>query len=238
MSMKRLVTYLRQTFPLIDLLVYYRAARRAGLVHRGAVEERFRNLVLASTGRRCLQIGARGQRFGRGWTVVDLHDPSPVVDVRDDVQRLRFSDGTFDLVVCNAVLECVENPRRAIRELRRVLRPGGEIWVEVPFIQAFHPSPQGWNDYWRVTLPGLRLWMRDFEELASGFYGNPIWNGVYFHGRRPLGAAAAMPAPAPPRPPLSLPPVSASGEDRYEVACCACARLPPSRLRCCWARDG
>jgi hypothetical protein len=90
MTMKRLVAYLRQIFPIIDLLIYYRAARRAGLVHRGQVEERFRNVVLASTGRRCLQIGVRSQRFDRGWTVVDL-TTAPVVDAT--TRRLRF-DGT------------------------------------------------------------------------------------------------------------------------------------------------
>jgi SAM-dependent methyltransferase len=211
--MKRWVIYLRQIFPIIDLLVYYRAARRVRLAQRSEVEEQFRKLVLASVGRRGLQIGVRGRRFGRGWTVVDLYDPSPVVDVRDDVQHLRFGDDAFDVVVCNAVLECVESPLRAIRELARVLRPGGEIWVEMPFIQAFHPSPQGWNDYWRVSLPGLRLWMRDFEEIASGCFGSPIWNGVYFHGRKPLGASAVLPAPAPPTEPL--PPLD---EDQYEVA--------------------
>jgi SAM-dependent methyltransferase len=138
-----------------------------------------------------LQIGVRGDRLGPGWTVVDLHDRRTLVDCGMDVEHLAFADRAFDAVTCNAVLECVRDPLRAIRELRRVLREGGEIWVEIPFIQAHHPShEQGWHDYWRVSLDGLKLWMQEFEELDSGTFGSPIWNGVYFHGRRPVAAAA------------------------------------------------
>ena len=51
---------------------------------------------------------------------------------RIDVTALRFDDSTFDLVICNHVLEHVPDDRRAMREIARVLKPGGEAILLVP----------------------------------------------------------------------------------------------------------
>lgn len=49
-----------------------------------------------------------------------------------DVQDMSFSDGTFDLIICNHVLEHVPDDRRAMREIARVLAPGGRAILQVP----------------------------------------------------------------------------------------------------------
>ncbi len=191
--MTRFVTFLRRHVPLIDLLVYQRAARRHQLLSRTAVDRRFADLLAANPGGQCLQIGVRDRRNGANWTTVDLHDRSPHIDCGMDVQRLAFADHTFDTVVCNAVLECVPDPTAAIEELFRVLKAGGQIWIEMPFVQAHHPSPtDGWQDYWRVSAVGLRVWMQEFEEISAGMFGSAIWNGVYYHGRKPRVSAAQL----------------------------------------------
>ena len=51
---------------------------------------------------------------------------------RIDVTRLDFPDDSFDAILCNHVLEHVPDDRRAMRELRRVLRPGGWAILLVP----------------------------------------------------------------------------------------------------------
>ena len=125
-----------------------------------------------------------GAKPGPNWTSVDLYDTSEKIDFNYDIHNLGFGNAEFDVVCCNAVLEHVEDPAKAIRELQRVLKPGGLVWVEVPFNQPYHPCP---HDYWRVTPEGIRLWMRDFEEIASGFFRihrSPIYNGVYYYGRK------------------------------------------------------
>jgi SAM-dependent methyltransferase len=61
---------------------------------------------------------------------------SPLADVRLDVTELQFSDESFDLVVCNHVLEHVPDDRRAMRELHRVLRPGGVAILLVPDVRS------------------------------------------------------------------------------------------------------
>lgn len=50
---------------------------------------------------------------------------SPLADLHFDVQRIPLDDASFDAVICNHLLEHVADDRQALRELHRVLRPGG-----------------------------------------------------------------------------------------------------------------
>jgi len=61
---------------------------------------------------------------------VDLASPRALV--RADVQRLPHPDACFDAVLCHHVLEHVADDRAAMRELRRVLRPGGFALLQSP----------------------------------------------------------------------------------------------------------
>lgn len=55
-------------------------------------------------------------------------------DVRhEDVQQLSFEDESIDLLCSNDVLEHVNDPRLAVQEISRVLKPGGELFLSVPF---------------------------------------------------------------------------------------------------------
>lgn len=51
----------------------------------------------------------------------------------EDITRLTFADGTFDYVISLDVLEHVPDYRAALRELQRVLKPGGRLLLSVPF---------------------------------------------------------------------------------------------------------
>jgi SAM-dependent methyltransferase len=166
---------------------YYMAANRLGDA-ASVLEAGFRAFVAGGEGLDCLQIGVRGDKFAPHWVSVDLHDAGPLIDHNYDVQDLEFEDETFDRVVCNAVLEHVERPQQALAELHRVLRPGGEIWVEVPFNQPYHEAP---SDFWRVSPQGLRVWMKAFDEVATGLFRIDrcsIYTGTYFHGRKPVNS--------------------------------------------------
>jgi SAM-dependent methyltransferase len=50
--------------------------------------------------------------------------------VAADVTRLPFADGSFDGALCFGVMQALSSPRDALRELRRVLVPGGVLWVD------------------------------------------------------------------------------------------------------------
>ncbi|MGB2475949.1 MAG: class I SAM-dependent methyltransferase [Flavobacteriaceae bacterium] len=64
------------------------------------------------------------------YTTSDLS--SPLADVKADICALPFEKNTFDLVLCNHVLEHVIDDRKAIRELYRVLKKGGTLIAQVP----------------------------------------------------------------------------------------------------------
>src|SRR4051812_5703377 len=70
-------------------------------------------------------------RVGR-YVTVDLNAPG--VDVRCDITALDLADHSFDVVVCSHVLEHVPDDRKALKELRRVLRPDGVAYIQVPYV--------------------------------------------------------------------------------------------------------
>ena len=60
----------------------------------------------------------------------DLDSPHAMLSL--DIMRIQMPDGSFDVVLCSHVLEHVDDDRRAMRELLRVLRPGGWAMIQVP----------------------------------------------------------------------------------------------------------
>jgi len=167
------------------LLLYWRSSAKI----RSAENRNhlFRDFLAHSSGR-CLQIAVKseiGRKFGPNWISVDRYDHSAVIDRHDDIHALDFPDEHFESIVCWSVLEHVPDPERAIAEMRRVLKPGGQIWVQLPFLFPYHADP---HDYWRVTPAGLRRWMRDFQEVACGadyWARTTVVTASFFWGRKP-----------------------------------------------------
>jgi len=60
----------------------------------------------------------------------------PTAMVRLDVTRMPFPDRTFDALYCGHVLEHVPGDRKAVKELFRVLTPGGWALIQVPITAA------------------------------------------------------------------------------------------------------
>ncbi|MCX7804240.1 MAG: class I SAM-dependent methyltransferase [Planctomycetota bacterium] len=87
------------------------------------------------------------------------------VHVVADVHMLPFRDAVFDFAVAQAILEHVTDPWKAVGEIRRVLKPGGLLYSEVPLLQPVHGAPA---DFWRFTPYGHRLLWSGFAELAGG----------------------------------------------------------------------
>ncbi|MDD4102805.1 MAG: class I SAM-dependent methyltransferase, partial [Kiritimatiellae bacterium] len=55
---------------------------------------------------------------------------------RMDVTAIPYAEGTFDWVICNHVLEHVPDDAAALRELCRVLKPGGRAVLQTPFARG------------------------------------------------------------------------------------------------------
>jgi SAM-dependent methyltransferase len=87
----------------------------------------------------------------------------PAADLVGPVEALPVEDGSFDVVLCNQVLEHCDDPAQAVRELRRVTAPGGRVLASTHGVQVYHPSP---NDLWRWTHAGLERLFRDNADWA------------------------------------------------------------------------
>lgn len=124
--------------------------------------------VEAPLGRWNLYIGGAGARVP-GYVNLDLL-ALPGVDVVASAEALPFPDGLFQRVECDAVLEHVQNPEKVMREITRVLAPGGFAHVVVPFCHPFHEYPR---DYRRYTLDGLLQLAGPLEVVAAGWRTGP-----------------------------------------------------------------
>jgi SAM-dependent methyltransferase len=76
------------------------------------------------------------------------------VAVYADIARLPFANDQFDQVVCTQVLEHVPDPHAVIREIQRVLKPGGQVFLTVPQGWGIHNEP--WH-FFNFTCYGLQL---------------------------------------------------------------------------------
>ena len=89
---------------------------------------------------------------------------NPHAELRGPVEALPVEDGSYDVVLCSQVLEHVDDPAQAVRELCRALRPGGWLLLTTHGTYYYHPLP---NDFWRWTHAGLEKVLRDNGEWAS-----------------------------------------------------------------------
>ena len=89
---------------------------------------------------------------------------NPVAELLGPVEALPVEDASFDVVLCTQVLEHADDPAQAVRELRRVTRPGGRVLASTHGVQVYHPSPV---DYWRWTHEGLRKLFADNAEWSQ-----------------------------------------------------------------------
>ncbi|CDF78216.1 type 11 methyltransferase [Formosa agariphila KMM 3901] len=64
------------------------------------------------------------------YTTTDLL--SPLADVKADICNLPFDDESFDVILCNHVLEHIPDDTKAMQELYRILKPGGMGILQIP----------------------------------------------------------------------------------------------------------
>jgi SAM-dependent methyltransferase len=101
-------------------------------------------------------------------------------DVLGIGESLPFVDASFDAVISIAVLEHVRNPFACAREIARVLKPGGELHADVPFLQPLHGFP---NHYYNMTHQGLRALFEDsliIDAQRVDLQGLPVWTLTWF----------------------------------------------------------
>ena len=85
-------------------------------------------------------------------------------DLVGTVEDLPVADASYDVVLCNQVLEHCADPARAVRELRRVTAPGGRVLASTHGVQVYHPAP---DDLWRWTHAGLERLFRENADWSE-----------------------------------------------------------------------
>lgn len=142
-----------------------------------------------------LNIGAGMSQLDPRIKTLEIED-GPGIDLVGSVEDIPSDDNQFDLIVTQEVLEHVEAPFTAMKEIYRVLKPGGLAYIQLPFVIGYHPCP---HDYWRFTHEGMQALASSanlkVEEIslsvgpAVGFYRilvefvavlfSSIWNPLY-----------------------------------------------------------
>jgi SAM-dependent methyltransferase len=99
-----------------------------------------------------LDAGAGRKRMHPRLFAMDL-DRQASPDCVASAEALPFASASLALVISQEVIEHVSDPWRVAGEAARVLKPGGRLYLQAPFVIGYHPGPR---DYWRFTAEGLR----------------------------------------------------------------------------------
>ncbi|MFZ2803652.1 MAG: class I SAM-dependent methyltransferase [Patescibacteria group bacterium] len=94
-------------------------------------------------------------------------------DIVGDIHAIPLADASVDGVICRSVLEHVERPWDALREMRRILKPGGLLYVQVPSTYPYHARTGfgAYPDYWRFFESTLRLMLKDCASVEVVRHG-------------------------------------------------------------------
>jgi ubiquinone/menaquinone biosynthesis C-methylase UbiE len=128
-------------------------------------------IAFAEQGARCSGIETDTRSLERGRLRAQEHNVAVTLE-SGAAEALPFADATFDLVMLDNVLEHVRDQRRTLAEARRVLAPGGLLYLVTPKPFALYSL---WNDP-HYDLAGLVLMPRSlqiwyFEQLRGGGAG-------------------------------------------------------------------
>lgn len=107
---------------------------------------------------------------GSEYVGVDMSEGQGV-DVVVDLARTSspLPDAHFALAICCSVLEHVRQPWRFATNLSRVVRPGGRLYLSVPWVWRYHAYP---DDYFRFSRNGVRALFEDFDWAHESYSTN------------------------------------------------------------------
>ena len=87
-------------------------------------------------------------------------------DLVEDIHALSFPDNTLDGLFCMAVLEHVYDPKKGAEEIVRVLKPGAQALLYVPFIYRYHANvTEDYRDYFRFSIDGIGYLFRECSSI-------------------------------------------------------------------------
>lgn len=105
-------------------------------------------------------------------TQIDRQPLSYVNIVVDAEKMSRELPHRYDYVVCCSMLEHTPHPWEVIEQIHTVLKPGGVVYISVPWLFPLHGEP---HDYYRFSLAALQTLIKDngFVEPECGSEASP-----------------------------------------------------------------
>ena len=137
--------------------------------HQYYADHEVRYLAQPKEGGRVLDVGCGNGEFlvrmkAYGWDVAGVDFDSAAVesakrigmDVRlGTLEQVDFRPDSFDAITLNHVIEHLHDPVETLRQCRRVLKPGGTVWINTPNVQSWGSERYGAN--WRGLEPPRHL---------------------------------------------------------------------------------
>ncbi len=93
------------------------------------------------------------------------YDNTTGADVVGDIHKIPLGDESIEAIICSSVLEHVENPIVAVKEMHRILKIDGVIFVHIPSIYPYHARKGHYPDYWRFFDDTVSLLFKDFSKV-------------------------------------------------------------------------
>lgn len=154
----------------------------------------FSKTVQNEGGQKILDLGCGVKPYESLFPFVEKYvgfdvEPHPRVDVTGFNWDLPFQENEFDALISTQVLEHTAKVRETVAEIRRVVKPGGLIYISVPLTFPEHGIPY---DFYRFTRYGLMEVFKDFEIISltphNGYLATllRLWNAFlnYIPGAR------------------------------------------------------
>ena len=98
---------------------------------------------------------------------LDVNDygsyPDIICDICSDITDL---ENKYDKIICIAILEHVYDPFKAVSNLKKMLKDGGKIYGNVPYLYHYHaPQDLKFQDYFRFSKDALAYLFKDFSNV-------------------------------------------------------------------------
>ncbi len=121
-----------------------------------------------------LDVGCGWRKYGGDAVRLDVN-PDCRPDLVADIQgSTGLQEESFDTVLALDVLEHLRDPHRAVEEIKRVLKPGGFLYITVPFC-----FPRHGTEYYRFSDLALKDLLEGFEVEIIPVRKSKIWNIIW-----------------------------------------------------------
>lgn len=107
------------------------------------------------------------------------NNPEVKPDILADAHDIPLSDDSVDAVICKSLLEHVQDPKKVMLEIWRVLKKDGYCLIYLPFIYPYHGN-KIYKDYFRFTIDGVSLLCEKFNKKEIITMRGSLETVIYF----------------------------------------------------------